>query len=356
MNDEPELLDIVPWNYGFAHSWALRWLITNPESRTPVMRLLTGDDHGPWELVEPVACEHRVEGARADLGVLAAEREGAPVRLAVEVKVADPINVAQLDAYRRGGFNPVLFVPGLSGMLYAPNGAVAAERWVTGAELAYALNGTPLPPIISSYIQAVRAEAQRMDLARAFSREEVHDFPHEGQARYDDLMNAAWIVEVALAMRALGAEEILIRPQPNDRGLYWRGCRRTVAGAELYVDVLADLRTHYCTVALKVMGGDQAARLAAYETAQQFGPPSDAGWTCGRRPSRNSGRVWTLNASELNAAETAALTLEAGAFITRVAETTATQGLNPGRGFDGVAGAALTSRRRPPPAAHHACW
>lgn len=50
------------------------------------------------------------------------------------------------------------------------------------------------------------------------------------------------------------------------------------------------------------------------------GPPTLDGWTPGRRSSASSGRIWTLDASELNASEAAAHTAQAGEFIARVAE------------------------------------
>jgi hypothetical protein len=318
VDDWPQLLDVVPWNYGFAHAWALRWLIGNPASRTRVLNLLGGEDRGSWDLTQPVVCEHRLQGARADVAVWANGDSGPPVSLAVEVKVNDPINAAQLAAYQQGGFSPVLYLPGLTGLMCAPNGPAVGERWVTGAELAEALGGVTLPPMVASYADAVAAEAQRMELARAFSRDEVDDFPHEGQTRYDDLMDAAWIAEVALAMRERGAEDILVRPETNDRHLRWHGCRRVLAsGAELYVVVVADLRTHHCVIALKVKGGDLPARQAAYEQVLTAGPPSEAGWRRGRRSAASSGRIWTLDASELNASETADHALAVGEFIAR---------------------------------------
>ena len=317
---EPELLDVVPWNYGFAHAWALRWLVTNQMTRQQMLNLLTGDTPGTWELTAAVAHEHRVRGARADLAVWAARPDGQELKIAVEVKVNDPINARQLAAYQADKFTPVLYVPGLTGMMYAPNGLTeAAERWVTGSELADAVGDVELPRLIGSYVAAVAAEGRRMELARAFSRDEVDDFPVDGQARYEDVMDAGWVAEVALALRRRGATDVIIRPQANDRGLYWRGSQRTTPdGADVYVDVVADLRTHYCSVALKVKGRDTEARLAAYRQVLDAGPPSDEAWTKGRRPSARSGRVWTLNASELNADEAAQRALTAAALIARV--------------------------------------
>lgn len=319
----PALLDVVPWNYGYAHSWALAWLTEHDASRDRVLTLLAPDGSPPWTLTDAVRREHSVPGARADLALWARDNEGGDVAIAVETKASDRIKPAQLACYRDEGYETVLYVPGLTGLLYAPNGPVAGERWVTGRDLVSAVDGIELPWIISSYIEAVAAEANRMDDARAFSRGEVEDFAHEGRAPYLDLMDAAWIVEVVAAMRAGGADDIKVRTEANDRGLFWAGswCDLPMGnGAGLYLDVVADLRTHACAVALKVTGGDQEGRWACYDAAVAAGPPSDATWRRSRRPSRNSGRIWTLDASEMDAGETARHTLAAGDFIASIAD------------------------------------
>jgi hypothetical protein len=318
----PALLDVVPWSHGYAHSWALAWLIENGASRDRVLALLDPDGSPPWMLSDSVKREHKVAGARTDLAVWAKDGTGREVAIAVETKVADPIKPAQLACYRDAGYHAVLYVPGLTGLLYEPNGPVAGERWVTGKDVARAVEGAELPWIISSYVEAVAAEARRMDDARAFSRDELDDFSHEGQAQYDDLMDAAWIVEVIAAMRAAGADDITVRTEANDRGLYWGGSWRQVAvgnGADLYVDVIADLRTHACAVAVKVGSGDQEGRWACYDAAIAAGSPSSAPWRYSRRRSGNTGTVWKLDASEMNAHETARHVIAAGDFIARLA-------------------------------------
>jgi len=99
VGDDPELLDVVPWSHGYAHSWVLRWLIGHEPSRTPILNLLAGIDGGPWALTRPVAREFSVRRARADLAAWATGRDGETVAIAVEVKVNDPISEMQLAAY-----------------------------------------------------------------------------------------------------------------------------------------------------------------------------------------------------------------------------------------------------------------
>ena len=100
---------------------------------------------------------------------------------------------------------------------------------------------------------------------------ERDDFEHDGRADYDALADAAWIVEVVAALRANGAAEpIIVRSEANERGLFWKGAGRLLPdgnGAGLYIDVIADLRTHRCAVAVKVADGDQAGRWACVDAA-----------------------------------------------------------------------------------------
>jgi hypothetical protein len=117
------------------------------------------------------------------------------VCIAVETKAADRINTAQLERYADAGFAPVLYVPGLSGLLYEPNEPLADEHWVTGADVAHA----ELSGIIASYVDPVADAALRVADAPAFARE-PDDFTHAGRTGYDDLMDAAWIVETVAAM------------------------------------------------------------------------------------------------------------------------------------------------------------
>jgi hypothetical protein len=318
----PALLDVVPWNYGYAHSWSLAWLIDYDATSDRILGLLDPDGSPPWVLTAPVQREHKVAGARADLAVWARDSTGRDVSIVVETKAADPIKPAQLERYREAGYQTVLYVPGLTGLLYGANGPVAGERWVTGHDLVACVEGVQLPWIISSYVEAVAAEARRMDDARACARGELDDFTRDGRAHSDDVADAAWIVEVVATMKAGHADDIKVRTEANDRGLYWAGSRRELSvgnGAGLYLDVIADLRTHKCAIALKVMGGDQAGRLASYEVTIDAGPPSDARWRHARRPSRNSGTVWKLDADDMTATEAAEHTLSAGQFIASLA-------------------------------------
>jgi hypothetical protein len=322
--NDPGLLDVVPWSYGFAHSWALKWLIEHETTRDRVLSLLMPERVGPWSLTRQIVREQRVGTARADLAAWGEDRVGNPFSLAVEVKVADLLKSAQIKAYEDDGFTVALYAPGLTGFLFEPNGPVSQEHWVTGDDLAAAMDGASLPPIISTYIDAVRTEASRMQTARAFARGEIDDFPHDGQTPYDDVMDAAWVVEIVAALKELGAEDLRVRSEANDRGLFWAGSWYDFPGggdAGLFVEVIADIRTHVCAITVKTAGGHADGRARAYQAAVDAGPPSEGPWRRGRRPSRQSGRVWTLDASEIDARETAQHAFAAWRFIARVAQS-----------------------------------
>ncbi|HEY4280381.1 MAG TPA: hypothetical protein VGM91_19320 [Conexibacter sp.] len=320
---EPELLEVVPWHYGFAHSWAMAWLIENAGTRDRLLDLLVPGGTAPWQLEGRVRREHRVNGARADLAFEVVDSVGRTVEVALETKVADPIKQTQLERYRDAGRHVVLYVPGVTGMLFAPNGPVAGETWVTGRQLADALEGVELPWIVGSYVRAVADEAGRMDRARAFARRE-RDMPAEDDARFPaaDLVDAAWVAEAAWALIAAGATGIRVRSEANDRGLYWEGSRCEVPGAngvDLYLDVIADVRTHRRAIALKVGGGQQADRWGCLERAVAARPPSTEWVPCRKRRSQTQ-MLWKLNATDLSAAEVVQPTLAAAQFIVTLAE------------------------------------
>jgi hypothetical protein len=313
----PALLDVVPWNYGFAHSWALAWLAESSSSRDAVLGLLAPGSAGPYH-VERVDREVRLAGARADLAVHARDANGTPVRVAVETKVADGIRADQLEAYRQEGHDPVLFLPGLTGLLFSPNLPVAKENSVNGAELADALDGIDLPHIVATYVHSVRAEATRMTDARAVARGELDKFARDGFAPAKDVADAAWIVEVFQALRARDARDMRVRAERNDRGLFWAGAHTVPAGvtedAGMWIDVIAEIRTTRRAVAIKT-GGEVAGRAACYDRATAAGIPG-AAWSHGRRAVNfKTFTVCKFDASSLDAVETAKQALAARAFL-----------------------------------------
>jgi hypothetical protein len=318
----PALLEVVPWSRGDAHTWALKWLIGEDATRDRVMAFLDPAGAPPWRLTDELRTEYKLPGTRADLAVHAVDAGGREVKIAVETKVNDRINAAQLERYRDARYASVVFAPGLSGVLYRDNPEIAGERWLSGRDLVEAVAGVELPWIIRSYIEAVATEAQRMDQARAFSRGELDDFPHDGRAPYKDVMDTAWLVEIVAAMQRAGAENLLVRTERNDRGVFWEDSWTELPGSDdgagLLIDVVASLYSDAYAITVKVSDGDEAGRLRCYEAARDAGRPSREGWRLSRPPRRKSGRVWSLDAGEMDAEETASHTLDAGTFLERL--------------------------------------
>jgi len=96
---EPSLLDIVPWSYGFAHSWALRWLLLQPSLFPLVLDAIDGlDDAGGYVLAGEVLTEKPLAPARADLAFEMEHPTRPSIAVGVETKVTDPYRPDQLSA------------------------------------------------------------------------------------------------------------------------------------------------------------------------------------------------------------------------------------------------------------------
>lgn len=295
---DPTILDVVPWSYGFAHSWALAWLLENEGTRDAVLELILPDGQPPWKLNGAVDRESIVGPARADLAFNATDAAGQPNKVAVETKVNDLIKPAQFDAYRDHGYRGVLYVPGLTGMMMASNGPVAGELWITGAQVAEAVDGLVLPRLIGGYVDAIAAEAVQMRDALAAERDQRGQVLPKGQVPTKDLHDSAWVVEVAGALQALGEEGVYVRVVPNDRGVYWGGSWTPLSTNEssgLYIDIVADRRTDRRAVALKTSGSEEG-RLTCFDAANQ--PPDEDGWRRGRRlRTASTMSVWRVDVS-----------------------------------------------------------
>lgn len=299
---DPSLLDVVPWSYGFAHTWALVWLIEEPSTFVRVLDAMIPDGSSPWTLVGKVDRERSIRNVRADLFFTAQDAAGETVEVVVETKVADDLRLEQLEGYRDTGRRVVLYVPGLTGLLMSPGAPYAGETWVTGEQLTDALAGVELPRMIDGYRQAVVAEAARMRDAQAVARGERTEFDRPGQSHWEDLADTAWLVEVAAKLRALDADHLIMRSDRNDRGLFWAGSWRAMPGSEgagPYVDIVADRYTHRRAVTLKT-GGAQPERLDCYDAVQSAGPPTgDDRWRLSRRGTRGGTMsVWRIDVTD----------------------------------------------------------
>jgi hypothetical protein len=171
------LLDVVPWTHGYAHSWALRWMVANSEpARAAVLSVFLPDGRGPWR-VKQIDREYRVGRHRADLRAVVTDIRGRETTVLIETKVNDDLSDHQLRAYCGEPAEVVIYAPGLTGLLLAANDCVARERWVTGRQVTAALAGVSLPDLVRSYLTEVAVQADRMGAARAAARGDASDFP-----------------------------------------------------------------------------------------------------------------------------------------------------------------------------------
>lgn len=89
------LLDIVPWTHGYAHSWAVRWILdSHPVGRQALMHLCVPDRAGPWQ-VSGLRLEQRYGRHRADLTFDAVGADGETASVILETKVNDDLKTAR---------------------------------------------------------------------------------------------------------------------------------------------------------------------------------------------------------------------------------------------------------------------
>lgn len=65
--DDPQLLEVVPWNYGFAHTWALKWLLGDADLATRILHTIPELRSERRLQVDNRVVEHKVRGALPDL-------------------------------------------------------------------------------------------------------------------------------------------------------------------------------------------------------------------------------------------------------------------------------------------------
>jgi len=320
----PELLQVVPWRYGYAHTWALRWLMQQPQLLSLVLGAIPGLDlPAPLRLEGPIVTEKALKPARADLVATVRDAAGQRHRLAIETKVDDAIRAEQLSAYAALGYQPVLYLPGLTG-LSAEGVSTPGVLRLTGSGLAVALAGIQLPPLIGSYVGAVCAENERMQVARSAERtgEEIKLPP--GKTGDRALKDVAWLIEVRAALIADGvqANAMRMRVERHDRGIFWGGSWRELApdGAGAFVEITAAVQADHRVVAIKVGGGSPTGRGFVFDRLAA-GVLSDAhSWRRGaRRLTRETTTIWALDAAGLIPAGVSACARTAADLVSSVA-------------------------------------
>lgn len=322
---DPGLLEVVPWSYGYAHSWAFAALLTDPRTRGAILGRLAPQAPEPVQLEGPVLREKGLKPARADLAFQLRDSAGELHAVAVETKVNDPFKSEQMVAYREAGHVPLLFLPGPTGMLLQPTPLTnATEIRFFGSDLLAAIEplGLAYGPILAGYLDALRAETTRMQTALSAARDGAVADLGPGRVAAEHLADVAWLAETYRALPAAceGTEVSpggSMRIEANDRGIFFEDSFACVTdGGGLWVDVLTDVRTNARAVAIKA-GERRIAEAWDLAAAQ---PAPGAGW---RRTSRRVGggtaTVWKRSLDGVSAADAAAEAARAAQFIARLA-------------------------------------
>lgn len=321
---EVGLLDIVPWTHGYAHSWALRWMLEyDAAARNALLNVFFRDHDGAW-CDARVDLEHRVGRHRADLRIVAMDAAGDTATVLVETKVNDELSEAQLRAYCATGATVVVYAPGLTGLLLGGNARSGGREWswLTGRQVSDALRDVDLPHLLRTYLDEVVAQADRMDAARAAARGEPVDEQPQTMAcdvSQRDVDAVAWVVEVAARMRASGALNVWTRSTPRDYGVYWPGSRRRFPNfddAGLYVDVVVSRGGGKRAVTVKAGGGQTNDRVALRNAIRDQLP--GRGWREGQTAQGNTFRVWTRDARTMTPARAADVAAQARDHILKV--------------------------------------
>jgi hypothetical protein len=320
---EVGLLDVVPWTHGYAHSWAIRWMLGhNDAAAQALMTTFVPSRRGPWT-VHPPDVEFGVEGARADLRIVASDGAGEPVTVLLETKVNDQLTDGQIRAYVKHSEHVVLYVPGLTGLLLESRSRPDGVVWVTGRRLVEALRHVQLPQLVQSYVDEVAAQADDMDAARKAARRdgELPEPRPDSGVTPEALEAVAWVAEVASALQARGTAHVYVSNRAHDWGVYWpegRSDMEITLGASAYVDVIAAHGGWEYAVCIKAGGGQVDDRYRLHDHAMTAGEPG-AGWRRGRRGRGESFRIWIRDAGDMSANEAADAAVEAQRYIARLA-------------------------------------
>jgi hypothetical protein len=320
---DPSLIEVVPWPHGYAHSWALAALLNDRRTAPAILAALTElPGPTPHAIDGPIERERRFGRARSDLAFVVHDASGATHTVAVETKVNDPFRAAQFTAYAQAGCVPLLFLPGLTGLLLdvAPT-TDAGEIKLRPPRLLGAVDslGLTFGAILNGYLSALRDESIRMDRAIARARGASGGELGDGQCPAATLEDVAWLAETYRALQtACAGTEIEpaadLRIEANDRGFFFSGSFTWVLdGSGLWVDVVTDVRTHRRSVAIKAGEKDVAA---AWDLAAESGSgPSDKWRKTRRRVSGDTASVWKLDLDAVPAGQSADEAVRAAEFI-----------------------------------------
>jgi len=335
---EPTLFDLVPWEYGFVHSGALAWLLDHDRYGTAVLRAARDR---PWtddvRVTSVPQREARVGRRSADLAFTVSWQDHDSILVAFETKVQDLLEADQIRAYKEAGHQPLLYLPGITGLLASRNPTMGADEAVlTGEMFCHALAPVEheLPALLRGYFGDVRHESQRFAAAVAHADGKSVDIT-DGKTATQTLIDIAWITAVIgelqdrcgadAASTIYPVDKLASRDVAFDRGFFWEDTHTTPAGdfgeadVGYYIDLIVVKATGERAVVIKAGFARNADVLAlVYDHAQDVGPPSGR-WSRGRRRlTGESVGCWKAIAANLDASEAAELALEAARWIRSV--------------------------------------
>jgi len=348
LSADPTLLEVVPWPYGFGHSWAVRWLLSQPELAPLVLGAVPGWELGPKpRVVDVPRTEARFKGVRADLAFSVATEGQVPEDVALETKVEDTFRARQVAAYRDAGHTPLMYLPGLTGFLIGGNTRESDELYLTGENLAAALSdaldGKVLPRMIDSYLRVVGHEAIRFNEALISVRNRGSAPESQGETPWPSLLDVAWLVEVHRGIKEHApaydiATDCSLRAEANDRGVFWHGCRKTFPSLShddqvgLYIDVIASVHRQRWSIAIKAgWGNGKLAPVVDYaRNARTVLPPGGQGeWRVGNRNLRGASKtVWSTIVTGMKPTEAAEIAVQAAVWIRDVAAAAESESTN----------------------------
>jgi hypothetical protein len=320
------LFDIVPWTVGFAHSWALRWFLEQPELSERVLDAIPSlPGPAPHVITGGVELEKPLKPRRTDLSFDVRAADGSPTSIALETKVNDPYSESQVLTYAQYG-HVVIYAPGTTGLLIEPVRRPSASSLVRGLDIVSAVSArVGADPLIDGYVTTVARHAEWMNAARTAALAGEGWSPptrDAGVSRLEEkaavgYRGAVWLGEICRRIRATTSDDIRYRATAFDVGYYWHSSLKPVRGRDAFVELTLDHGGN-ANVWIKVGGGREGLR-EGFDALRSAGAPDSAWDDCnwGRGGTRS---VWKAAGNALSVEQGFALGEAAAAYLAEQAD------------------------------------